>query len=129
MPEFINQTAWQGERGFSAAVRVEPGKTWLLLSGVGSEGADGSASAPGDIAAQCRAAWASVRDVLASQGASVRDIVRVRAYVTDPRYLSTVTAARKEAFGGPPYPLHTFLVVSQLALPEMLVEIEVDAVI
>jgi enamine deaminase RidA (YjgF/YER057c/UK114 family) len=125
----INLTTWQSERGgFSQAVGFPAGDgEWLLLSGVGSEGGTGEPEARGDIAEQCRIAWASIGEVLTAAGAGFADIVRVRSYVTDARYLPNVTAARKEAFGSPPYPPHTFLVVSALALPQMLVEIEVDA--
>ena len=126
----VNLTAWQNERGFSQAIGFPAsGGEWLLLSGVGSEAGTGSPEAPGDVAGQCRQAWASIGEVLSAAGASFADIVRVRSYVTDARFLPDVTAGRKEALGSPPYPPHTFLVVSALALPQMLVEIEVDAFI
>ncbi|MGH3403353.1 MAG: Rid family hydrolase [Streptosporangiaceae bacterium] len=127
--EYVNLSVWQGERGFSQAVKVPAGRTLLLLAGAGSEAATGTPVAPGDVVAQCRAAWASIGEVLARAGGTVRDIVRVRSYVTDARYLPDVTAVRKEVLGAPPYPPHTFLVVSALAHPQMLVEIEVDAML
>lgn len=127
--EYVNLTAWQGERGFSQALKVPAHGTLVLLSGAGSEAATGLPAAPGDAAAQCRAAWESITEVLGEAGGTVADIVRVRSYVTDARYLADVTAARKEVLGAPPYPPHTFLVVTALAHPQMLVEIEVDALL
>lgn len=126
---FVNLTAWQGERGFSQAVAVPAAGTLVLLSGAGSEAATGTPEAPGDVVAQCRSAWDSIVAVLAEAGGTVADIVRVRSYVTDARYLPDVTAVRKEVLGPPPYPPHTFLVVTALAHPQMLVEIEVDALL
>lgn len=127
--DYVNLTAWQGERGFSQALTVPAVGMLVLLSGAGSEAATGAPEMPGDAAAQCRVAWASIAEVLAEAGGTVADIVRVRSYVTDARYLPDVTAARKDVLGSPPYPPHTFLVVTALAHPQMLVEIEVDALI
>lgn len=126
---FVNLTAWQGERGFSQALTTPAEGTLVLLSGAGSEAATGIPEMPGDVAAQCRVAWASITEVLAAAGGTVADIVRVRSYVTDARYLPDVTAVRKDVLGPPPYPPHTFLVVTALAHPQMLVEIEVDALL
>ena len=57
----------------------------------------------------------------------MRDIVRVVTYVTDMRHLAENNACKKAVFGNGPYPPHTFLNVSQLALPGMLIEVEVTA--
>lgn len=127
--KYINLTEWQTRAGFSQAVSVPPGGRLVLLAGAGSEAAGGGPEAPGDIEGQCEAAWASIAEVLAAAGATLQDVVRVRSYVTDARYLPVVTAARKKALGDPPYPPHTFLVVAALAMPEMLVEVEVDAIV
>lgn len=123
----LNMTDWQSKFAFSQAVSISGPHRRLLLAGVGSEGAAGTTEAAGDVAAQCRMAWASILETLAHEGGSYRDIVRVRTYVLDPRSLPDVTATRREVFGDGPYPIHTFLVVSALAQPGMLVEIEVEA--
>jgi enamine deaminase RidA (YjgF/YER057c/UK114 family) len=127
----LNMTDWQKTYGFSqaVAVTVTGGHRLLFLAGVGSESDTGSTRELGDVAAQCRLAWANILEVLAHAGASSDRIVRVRTYVTDVRFLSDVAATRREVFGDGPYPAHTFLVVSALAHPGMLVEIEVDAVV
>lgn len=126
--EFVNLTSWQSERGFSQAVAVPVRGRWIALAGAGSEASSGEPEAPGDVVAQCRAAWASITEVLAALGGDLTDLVRVRTYVTDPRHLPDVTKVRKEVLARP-YPPHTFLVVSALARPHMLVEIEVDALV
>jgi enamine deaminase RidA (YjgF/YER057c/UK114 family) len=126
----VNLSAWQGERGFSQAASVPVGGTRLVyLAGAGSEAGTGEPDAVGDIRGQCRSAWASIAAVLAAEGGTLADIVRLRSFVTDVRFLPDVTAVRKEVLGAPPYPPHTFLVVTALAHPHMLVEIEVDAVV
>lgn len=126
---YINTRSWQGEYGFSQAVSIPAGARRLLLAGVGSEGDTGRPSHPGDALEQCRAAWRSILSVLEAEGGTHTNIVAVRTYVTDPRYLADVSSSRKDVFGDGPYPIHTFLVVSQLAEPGMLIEIGVEAAI
>lgn len=125
----LNLTDWQRSYGFSQAVSVSGRHTHLFLAGVGSEGRMGSPEKLGDVAGQCRLAWVNIGQVLAHAGGSLEHIVRVRTYVTDPWALGDVTSVRREFFGDGPYPVHTFVVVSQLAELGMLVEIEVDAVL
>ena len=64
-----------------------------------------------------------------SQGATLADVVKQIVYVTDIRYQADVGKCRKEAYGNGPIPANTFLVVSALAIPGMLLEIDVTAVV
>lgn len=57
------------------------------------------------------------------------DIVKQVTYVTDARYLGNAVKCRLEAYGDAPLLAHTFLNISQLAWPYMLVEIEVIAMV
>lgn len=125
---YLNWGNWQPRVGFSQAARVtKPGRL-LFLSGVGSEEEmEGTVQHVGDFAAQCNAAWASIKKILEREGGSVKNIVRIVTYVTDPRTLGANNACKKAALGDAPYPPHTFINVSQLALPGMLVEVEVTA--
>lgn len=125
---YLNWGDWQARVGFSQAASVKRPGRWLFLSGVGSEEEkEGKVQYVGDFAAQCKAAWDSVRTILEREGGSVKNIVRVVTYVTDPRSLAANNTCKKAAFGDGPYPPHTFLNVSQLAIPGMLIEVEVTA--
>ena len=126
--KYINYGHWQSRAGFSQGMSVtNPGRL-IFLSGVGSEEEmEGQVQHLGDFMGQCRAAWANIKHLLAGEGASVGDIVRVVTYVTDPRHLRDNNVCKKEVFGDGPYPPHTFLNVSQLAIPGMLIEVEVTA--
>ncbi len=116
--------------GFSQALSVSNPGRWLFLSGAGAEEEmEGQVQHLGDFDAQCRYAWNTIQRLLEREGGSVSDIVRVVTYVTDARNLAQNNACRKEVFGDGPYPPHTFLNVSQLAIPGMLVEVEVTAVL
>lgn len=125
---YLNWGDWQSKVGFSQAASVKNAGRLLYLSGVGSEEEKtGSVQHIGDFAAQCRDAWNSIRTILEREGGSPKNIVRVVTYVTDVRNLGANNACKKAALGDGPYPPHTFLNVSQLALPGMLIEVEVTA--
>jgi 2-iminobutanoate/2-iminopropanoate deaminase len=111
-----------------------PGKT-IYLAGVGAED---EKSTPGSLPSilhlgnayeQCRYAYDKIKRALASHGASLADAVKQVVYVTDVRYQSDVAKCRREAYGDGPIPANTFLVISGLAVPGMLLEIDVTAVV
>lgn len=125
---YLNWGNWQPKVGFSQGMSVKRPGRFIFLSGVGSEEEkEGSVQHVGNFTAQCEAAWNSIRTMLEREGGSVKNIVRVTTYVTDPRDLRANNACKKAVFGDGPYPPHTFLNVSQLAIPGMLVEVEVTA--
>jgi enamine deaminase RidA (YjgF/YER057c/UK114 family) len=115
---------------FSEAVTVSgPGK-WLFLAGVGAEAEkDGSILHIGDFGAQCRYAYEKIGKLLAAHGAKMADIVKLVTYVVDIRDRDLMNKCRAEAFKGGPLPVHTFLAISQLARPGMLIEMDVIAVV
>jgi 2-iminobutanoate/2-iminopropanoate deaminase len=124
-----NYGRWTKGR-FSEAVTVSgPGKI-IFLAGIGAEHEhSGKILHLGDFAAQCRYAYRKLKKVLAKNGAGMVDVVKQVTYVTDARNQNQAGACRREAYGTAPLPAHTFLVISQLAWPGMLVEIEVTAVV
>jgi len=132
----VNHNAGWARDLFSDVSIVEvAGATFLYLSGVSSE--DPEATNPqtvtilgdGDFAAQTRIAFQKIKSVLAAHGATLADVVRMTAYVTDRANIWTYFEIQGEELAGAPRPPHTFLEVSSLAVPEMLVEIEVTAIV
>jgi len=124
----FNYAEWTKGR-FSEAVTVTgPGKM-IFLAGIGAEHeVHGEIQHPDDFAAQCRYAYGKLRNVLAQNGASMADVVKQTTYVTDVRFQKMAGECRSEAYSGLPLPAHTFLTISQLAWPHMLVEFDVIAV-
>jgi 2-iminobutanoate/2-iminopropanoate deaminase len=129
-----NPSEWTKGR-FTEVVTVNgPGKT-IYLAGVGAEDekAPAGASAPilhlGNPYEQCRYAYDKIKRLLATHGASLADAVKQVVYVTDVRYQAEVAKCRREAYGDGPIPANTFLVISALAIPGMLLEIDVTAVV
>ena len=115
---------------FAEAVTVTGPAKWIYLAGVGAEAeADGKILHLGDFMGQCRYAYEKIKKVLAKQGATMADIVKLTSYVVDIRDRDALNKCRGEVFAGGPMPGHTFLAISQLARPGMLLEMDVVAAV
>jgi enamine deaminase RidA (YjgF/YER057c/UK114 family) len=129
-----NPSEWTKGR-FTEMVTVNgPGKT-IYLAGVGAEEekAPAGQSAPirhlGDPYQQCLYAYDKIKRLLASQSATLADVVKQVVYVSDIRYQAPVGKCRREMYGSGPIPANTFLVISGFAIQGMLLEIDVTAVV
>jgi enamine deaminase RidA (YjgF/YER057c/UK114 family) len=127
-----NPSEWTKGR-FSEVVTVTGAGKTIYLAGVGAEeeNAPAGASAPirhlGNPYEQCR--YDKIKRLLATHGASLADAVKQVVYVTDVRFQADVAKCRREAYGDGPIPANTFLVINALAIPGMLLEIDVTAVV
>lgn len=116
---------WESIVGYSRAVRTG---SLVFVAGTTATGEDGAVVGPNDVYAQTRQALKNVESALARAGASLSDVVRTRIFITDIDRWEEAGRAHGEVFGGI-RPAATMVEVSRLITPELLVEIEVDAVI
>ena len=124
----FNYAEWTVGR-FSEAVTVTGPGRMIFLAGIGAEHkVHGKIQHPDDFVAQCRYAYEKLRKVLENNGATLGDVVKQTTYVTDVRFQPLAGQCRSEAYRGLQLPAHTFLTVSQLAWPGMLVELDVIAI-
>src|SRR4051812_22660258 len=110
--------------GYSRAVRVGP---FVSVAGTTGLGADGKV-VPGGMYAQAKRAIEIAAAALAEAGASLEDVVRTRLFVTDIAQWEAVARAHGEAFSAI-RPATAMIQVTAFIDPEMLVEIEMDAIL
>ena len=110
---------------YSLGAEVPPGARVLFVSG--QVGLDSKGRLGAGIEKQCDLAWKNVGQVLKAAGMAYRDIVKINAYVTDPRYMTAYREARARYLPKEPFPASTLVIVSGLADADMKVEIEVVA--
>jgi 2-iminobutanoate/2-iminopropanoate deaminase len=123
-----NYSEWTKGRFAEVVTVVNPGK-WIFLAGIGPEReGDGIILHKGDFQAQCVLAWTKIKKLLAEHGATVNDIVKTTVYVTDIRHFTLLPKCRAEVIPGATVAASTLLNVSQLAWPDMAIEIDVIAV-
>jgi enamine deaminase RidA (YjgF/YER057c/UK114 family) len=111
---------WEGPYGYSRAT-VVGNQCWVAGT------ADPTGKHPGDAAGQAREILGIIERALGEAGFALTDVVRTRMYVTDAAFMEAVARIHGEAFGAI-RPASTLVVVSGLVAPELLVEIEADAV-
>jgi enamine deaminase RidA (YjgF/YER057c/UK114 family) len=115
---------WESQVGYCRAIRAGQ---HIFVTGTTATQADGTVFAPGDAYRQTQRCFKIIEQALQPLGADLSNVVRTRMFVTDINRWQEFGQAHHEVFADHP-PATTMVEVQRLIAPEMLIEIEVDAV-
>ena len=109
---------------YSHAIETPPNARWLTISGQVGIAPDGKVGA--SAAEQAEQIWKNILAILADAGMGPEDLVKVTTYLTRKEDIADSRAARAKALGNH-RPASTLVVISALAAPQYLIEIEAEA--
>ena len=118
-------TVWEKKYGYSRAVRVG---NLVAVAGTTAVDESGAVVGKGSPFEQAKFIFQKIERALIQAGASLQDVVRVRTFITDISRWEEVARAQGDVFADI-RPAATLVQVSALVSPDLLVEIEVDAVV
>jgi enamine deaminase RidA (YjgF/YER057c/UK114 family) len=123
----IRPTGHHRTTGYSHAI-IKHGVP-VFLAGQVALDPDGNLVGEGDVGAQAAQVLANIKSAVTACGGTMDDVVKITVFTTDLAHRPAIAEARQRHFRPGHYPASTFLVVSSLADPRFLVEIEAVAMI
>ncbi|MBW4656962.1 MAG: RidA family protein [Kaiparowitsia implicata GSE-PSE-MK54-09C] len=126
--EYMEQSERIRGRSYSPAVVTQGGRTVWLAGETTLTDLDGK-DIKGDFEAQTRTVFALIDQTLKRAGGSLKDVVSMTVFLTDPRNGATFAKVRSEMFPDKNFPASAQITVSNLAVPGMQIEIQAVAVI
>ena len=120
----VNPDTLSKPRGYTHVVKAED---TVYIAGQVGVAQDGTLVGAADPEAQVRQIWRNLEAAVNSMGGTLRDIVKTTTYITNIEYAAAVRKVRDELYQTSDLPTSTLVVVTGLASPDYLVEIEAIA--
>ena len=120
---YINPPGLVAPTGYTHVV-VSPDRRTAYIAGQVAFDSAGKVVGPGDFKAQAEQVFANLSRALASVGASFRDVMKSTTFITDAKHIPALREIRNRHLDPKSPPANTLLIVSALARPELLIEIE-----
>jgi isochorismate pyruvate lyase len=121
----FSRAPWEGRVGYCRALRAGG---HIFVTGTAPVAEGGGVEAPGDAYLQAKRCFVIIEEALSQLGAGLSSVTRTRMFVTDISRWAEYGRAHAETFGAHP-PTTTIVEVSRLIHPDMLIEIEADAIV
>jgi len=125
---YINPKGLVKPTGYTHVVIAPDGRTAYIARQVAFDSA-GQVVGEGDFAAQAEQVYRNLRRALESVGGSMSDLVKTTTFITDIKHVPVLREVRARRLSSSQPPANTLIVVSGLARPELLIEIEGVAVL
>ncbi|MBU1095968.1 MAG: hypothetical protein CVV23_12115 [Ignavibacteriae bacterium HGW-Ignavibacteriae-2] len=122
---FSSGTKWENSVGYSRAVRAGD---YIFVSGTTAIDENGNINGLGDVYRQTKYIFLKIEKALNNLGAKLDDVVRTRMFITNIELWDDAGRAHGEVFKNIK-PAATMVQVSSLIEPDLLIEIEVDAIL
>lgn len=123
----VNPPTLSKPTGYTHVVEVSGGKT-VYIAGQIAMDKDGKVTGEGDMKAQAEQVFKNLQAALAAAGATFKDVIKMNTYTTDMSQVQAIRDVRARYFGDTT-PASTLVQVVHLARPELMLEIEVIAVV
>ena len=107
---------------YKMATRMEGGRL-LYIAGQVARDAEGNVLGKGDVRLQARQVFQNLRQVLQAAGGDLSDLLKMTTYITRSEDFPAVAEVRSSFFSGQ-LPASTLIIVTRLAQPELLIEVE-----
>jgi enamine deaminase RidA (YjgF/YER057c/UK114 family) len=125
---YINPSSLVKPNGYTHVVVAPDGRT-VYVAGQVAFDSTGQLIGAGDFRAQADRVYQNLRRALSAVGGSLQDVVKTTTYITDLKNLQLLREVRAQYSRSGSPPANTLLVVSSLARPELMIEVEAVAVL
>lgn len=127
-PQYIDPPSLTHPTGYTQVVVAPDGRT-VYVAGQNATDSAGQVVGGTDFQAQAAAAYTNLQRALASVGGSLKDIVKTTTFLTDARQIPLLRPVRTRFLDATHPPANTLVIISSLARPNLLIEVEAVAIL